>query len=81
LEIKQLKQLLKLLRAEGVTDYKTPELELKLGELPTKESDKEPETPEDRTGFPTGVLSNEALMFYSSGGIPGEEPEGLIDGM
>lgn len=66
-DLKQLKSLLKLLRAEGVLNYNTPELQLVLSELPPvsarskaadiMESDEEELTPEQEA---------ERILFYSA---------------
>jgi hypothetical protein len=65
MEIKQLKELLKLLRAQGVQQYATPELTLVLGEAPVvikrqaSDVDLEEETltPEEEA---------ERMLFYSA---------------
>ncbi len=80
---KQLRALLRTMRSNGVLTYKTPELELTLDSsfLTKDKSDPEPvETAsDDKWGaFPPGELTNEQLTYYSSGGVPGQEPEGLI---
>lgn len=69
----ELKPLLKLLRAQGVLKYKTPELELELSEsVPTQDPTHSPEAafPEDRE------LTYEERLYYSATPplSPSEEP-------
>lgn len=78
-DLKDLKALFKLCRAQGVTDFKMNGIEVKLGELPvphgtTVDSIDETEA-STYAGFPQGVLTPEQLMFYSSGGNPSDDPE------
>ena len=59
----ELKPLLKLLRAQGVLKYKTPELELELSELvPNNDTQTSHDTaiPEERE------LTPEELLYYSA---------------
>lgn len=77
---KQLRNLLKVLRQNGVTSYKTQELELTLApesllisegkQLPSSSHSKEvvEDVADPYKDFPTGILSPEELMFWSSGG-------------
>lgn len=83
--LKDLEKLLKLLRKQGVMNFSQDGLSIVLGDLPTKpqgtlelnaDSQTDPENPWEN--FPQGELSAEQLAFYSSGGQPGEEPEGLL---
>lgn len=68
-DIKQLKELLKLLRAQGVLNYNTPELQLILSEQApiTITSGKSPaqEIMEDEDEL-TPEQEKERLMFYSA---------------
>jgi hypothetical protein len=81
--IKELKDLLKLCRAQGVLeiDLATTEgtVKFKLGDLPQTPSTNtvtDPAETEDKwANFPVGTLTNEQLMFYSSGGDPSQDPE------
>ena len=76
--LKDLQRLLKLCRKQGVKEIKLGAVEIKLGDLPF-------EVPADvvasappvnpYAGFPDGLLSQEQLMFYSSGGMPDDDPE------
>jgi hypothetical protein len=78
---KELKALLKLLRSNGVLTYKTADLDLSFSSeshlLAPKEQAQMVEVDSDDpwAQFPTGDLTPEQLMFYSSGGVPGEEPD------
>ncbi len=84
LDPKTLKALLKILRENGVLHFKTEEIELNLSAeamLPNKkdvasQGQSQDEIPSDSPylNFPDGVLSPEQLTFYSSGGIPEEDP-------
>ena len=82
--LKDLEKLLKLLRKQGVTEFICADVTLKLGELPAQpkgsiEFHEGAEDPADPwASFPEGELTNEQLAFYSSGGQPGTEPEGLL---
>lgn len=77
--IKDLERLLKLLRKQGVSDFKHGDLELKLGDLPLEPGTAQVhnEIPSDNpfANFPDGLLTPEQLMFYSSGGLPEDDPE------
>ncbi len=76
--LKDLEKLLKLLRKQGVVDFKMGDIDLKLGDLPrepqsVQEEEVDPEDP--YAHFPPGMLTPEQLMFYSSGGKPEDDPE------
>ena len=74
--LKDLEKLLKLCRKQGVTDIKLGPIEFKLGELPTVISSNNVDSREDKyADFPDGMLSDQQLMFYSSGGAPEDDPE------
>lgn len=84
--LKDLEKLLKLLRKQGVTRFAQGDLSIDLGDAPNPPAgnqsvqaaaDLDPSNP--WANFPEGELSPEALAFYSAGGRPGEEPEGLLD--
>jgi hypothetical protein len=78
-DLKELKHLLKLMRSSGVVSLKTPELDIQLSpdHLP-KGVDNSPNLAEDVgeqwDQFPSGVLSPDQLIFYSSGGLPQDDP-------
>ncbi len=76
-DLKDLERLLKLCRKQGVTDIKLEGCELKLGELPQKSEQSSIESdPDDKwANFPSGTLTPEQLAFYSSGGMPENDPE------
>ena len=81
--MKDLQKLLKLCRAQGVTEIKLGTCEIKLGELPQDNShvdstNNDVSTTDDKwSDFPQGELTQEQLMYYSSGGIPSEDPENV----
>lgn len=78
-DLKDLQKLLKLCRAQGITDFKMNGLEIKFGDLPiTQRALSDMPSDEDATNpygnFPQGELTPEQLMFYSSGGKPEDDP-------
>lgn len=77
-DLKDLKALFKLCRAQGITDFKMGELNIKFGDLPQGQSSyQEPsiDDPVNRyAGFPQGELTPEQLAFYSAGGLPENDP-------
>lgn len=81
MDLKQLKSLLKVLKDNGVTNYKTSEIELQL--LPeikkedssSNQAQTEINSDNPYSNFPDGELSQEQLMFYSAGGLPENDPE------
>jgi hypothetical protein len=83
MDIKQLKSILKVLRDNGVSNFKTPELELTLTQdalLPKKtpinsQIEIEESVEDPWKDFPEGTLSPTQLAFYSSGGSPSDDPE------
>jgi hypothetical protein len=75
---KRLKSLLTILRANGVLRYKRGDIEIELAPAAMKlEADESPDISQDRSdpyaAFPTGVLSNEELAYWSAGGPAQEE--------
>jgi hypothetical protein len=76
--LKDLEKLLKLLRKQGVVDFKHGDIELKLGDLPVERSqtqDTEDELDNPYAAFPTGMLTETQAMHYANGGIPENDPE------
>lgn len=76
--LKDLEKLLKLLRKQGVIDFKHGEISLKLGDLPYEQKTvqlEEEELVNPYANFPEGMLTPQQLMFYSSGGSPDDDPE------
>lgn len=77
--IKDLEKLLKLLRKQGVTEFKSQEIEMKLGDLPVDRNQvtqPEDEVIEDAyANFPTGMLTDAQAIHYASGGVPENDPE------
>jgi hypothetical protein len=78
-DIKELKALLKLCRSQGVTEITLGAVSFKLGDLPevqsVNQSHAQEEVKDPLAGFPDGILTPEQLMYYSSGGLPSEDPE------
>ncbi len=74
--LKDLEKLLKLCRKQGVDEIKLGDVSLKFGELPLerRQSADEPQADDPLEGFPEGMLTPEQLMFYSSGGLPKDDP-------
>jgi hypothetical protein len=72
--LKDLERLLKICRKQGVTEIKLKDVEFKLGDLPMERGSNEVEIEDPLTGFPEGELTPEQLMFYSSGGLPADDP-------
>jgi hypothetical protein len=81
MDLKHLKALLKVLRENGVTDYTSPDLSLKVSHDYLISKDKaqtlQTEVPSDNpyANFPDGELTPEQLMFYSAGGKPEDDPQ------
>jgi hypothetical protein len=81
MDTKSLKALLKVLRENGVSSYKTSDIELQLipeALLPkTERIQEQTEIHSDNpyADFPSGELSQSQLMYYSAGGDPSEDPE------
>jgi hypothetical protein len=79
-DLKDLKSLLKLCRTQGVTEIELGTVKIKLGDLPVDNNgktiiDNETSlTDNPYANFPDGILTPEQLMFYSSGGLPEEDP-------
>ena len=79
---KLLKTILKIMRENGVLHLKTADVELTLSPdslFPNKQDkvhQDQSEIPTDNpfVDFPSGMLTPEQLMFYSSGGMPSEDP-------
>lgn len=78
-DLKELQKLLKLCRAQGITDFKMNGIEIKFGELPQQSSSmtdslSQEDIANPYANFPQGELTPEQLMFYSSGGVPQDDP-------
>jgi hypothetical protein len=78
--LKDLEKLLKLCRKQGVTEIELDTVKFKLGELPFVESNQtnvlgETKPKDNYEDFPDGKLTEEQLMYYSSGGLPENDPE------
>jgi len=75
--LKDLQALLKLLRKQGVTEMTFGDLSLKLGDLPRDDdraSTSDNDSSDPLSGFPTGDLTPEQLIYYSAGGLPENDP-------
>lgn len=75
--LKDLEKLLRLCRKQGVTEIKLGSVELKLGDMPNTKVEIEHDPVDPLKNFPTGELSPEQLMFYSSGGHPEDDAENV----
>jgi hypothetical protein len=78
-DLKDLKSLFKLCRAQGITDFKMGELEIKFGDLPQgshnlSQDSSSPTSENPWANFPQGELTPEQLAFYSAGGRPEDDP-------
>ncbi len=77
-DLKDLKALFKLCRAQGITDFKMNGLDIKFGEMPQGQlasQEIQVDDPVNRyAGFPQGELTPEQLAFYSAGGLPENDP-------
>lgn len=78
-DLTDLKKLLRLCRAQGITEFKMSGLEIKFGDMPdisknSQNLDISDQHDEKFAGFPDGELTPEQLMFYSSGGLPENDP-------
>lgn len=77
-DLKDLQKLLKLCRAQGITEIKLQGVEIKFGDLPNNNismgevSTQDPLNP--YANFPQGELTQDQLAFYSSGGRPEDDP-------
>lgn len=72
--LKDLEKLLKLLRKQGVTEIDLHGIKLKMGDLPMEPGAQAEEEPNPYANFPTGELTPDQLLFYSSGGVPEDDP-------
>lgn len=78
-ELKDLKQLFKLCRQQGVTEIKLSGVEIKFGDMPLESKsgsliDSTQDEASPYANFPQGDLKPEQLIFYSSGGLPENDP-------
>lgn len=76
-DLKDLKALFKLCRAQGITGFKMNGIEISFGDLPPEEqSNSQGEIIQDPSNqwanFPDRILTPEELAFYSAGGRPEE---------
>ena len=74
-DLKDLKALFKLCRAQGITTFKMNGIEVNFGDIPTEQptsySQEEDQEPTSKyANFPNRILSDEELAFYSAGGRP-----------
>lgn len=78
--LKDLEKLLRMCRKQGVNKIKLKDIEFELGDLPlTAEQIKEQQIEDERrdpwANFPPGELTPEQLAYYSSGGMPENDPD------
>jgi len=77
-DLKDLKSLFKLCRAQGITNFKMNGIEIDFGDLPA--TSQEYSSIEEQVeinpydGFPQEILSPEQLEFYAQGGLPKDDP-------
>lgn len=75
--LKDLERFFKLCRKQGVTKADLSNQAYEFGEMPIERSSNSIQTDEiddPYKNFPTGNLTPEQLMFYSSGGLPENDP-------
>lgn len=79
MDIKELKALFKLCRAQGVTELDLNGLKVKFGDLPMTPEQVDAQSYQDPVSkyanFPSGELTPDQLAFYSAGGLPDNDPE------
>lgn len=75
-DLKELEKFLKIIRRQGVTKATFGSLTVELGDLPQEQLNlgSQPEVTDQLAGFPQGELTPEQLIFYSSGGLPENDP-------
>jgi hypothetical protein len=80
-DLKDLKKLFQLCRAQGITAFKMNGVEVTFGDLPieTNGALQPQEIQQDPTNqwanFPDRILTPEELAFYSAGGRPEDVPD------
>ena len=79
--ITDLGKVIDLCRKKGVKTFQIGELKFELGEDPKPQRARQTQNTPDEIDptdpwakFPAGELSPEQLTYYSSGGVPGQEP-------
>lgn len=78
-DLGELKKLLSLCRKQGITEIELGTIKIKFGELPSDAAQasaiaNEVESDNPYANFPDGILTPEQLTYYSSGGIPDDDP-------
>jgi hypothetical protein len=71
--VKELEKLIKMCRKQGVVKIAFDNVNIELGDLPSDPINTV-DAGNDYSDFPAGTLSDEQLMFYSSGGLPKDDP-------
>jgi hypothetical protein len=72
-DIKELKKLIKYLRAEGITEFKSGDMEFKLGQKQLKTTNKSKQVDvSEEVNIPDDGPSGEELLFWSAGGAQQE---------
>lgn len=70
-DLKELKLLVKYLRKEGITEFKSGDLEFKLGHpMSTRKRKEKVDVSEQVNEIPTNMPSQEELLFWSATGGP-----------
>ena len=73
-DFKDLEKLFKLCRKQGIYEMDFNGIKFKVGDLPVEKDYSTQEVANQLDGFPDGVLTPEQLAFYSSGGMPTDDP-------
>jgi hypothetical protein len=78
MDLKDLEKLFKACRKHGISEMDYQGIKFKLGDMPSvKEAggaQEEIETDNPYSDFPDGTLTLDQLAFYSSGGMPADDP-------
>lgn len=67
-DIKELKKLVKYLRKEGITEFKSGDLEFKLGVILEKPRKSKQVDVSEQVNIDTDYPSPDEMLFYSAGG-------------
>jgi hypothetical protein len=70
MEIKDIEKLLKLCRKQGVTEFTSPDISFKLGDLPVTQSQRAEMDLQEQEEQQLSEKEMDDLVFYSVGGIP-----------
>lgn len=73
--LKELEKFFKLCQKQGIKKADLNAMSFEFGEIPGEKSvQNEEQVQVSYDNFPEGVLTPEQLMFYSSGGVPDNDP-------